>query len=404
MKNISGYLTLFVLSVLIFAGCAKPVSRCTAPEDNPTHHYVIGMELIDQGKLDEAASKLERAVYCDDTFAPAHAGLAIVSALKATSAKSDDKAKAVDRTSSASHLAEALRSGATSEDEFAYHVASIRTGTILKEGKWLRNAEDSYKGVMKLKVDEGKLPYYDGRESATYFMGAAYLEGREFQQARDRFADVLNSKKDGRWNAPADRMWKKTDKIVRAIAGITVGDVGKVIATRASVNRGEMAALLVDELKINKLFAGRIASDSNAAGKKAEFTPADLVDNQFREEVLSLMKWNVRGLEPVYDSTTRAYLFKPLLPVTRKEFALVLEDVIIKLTGDEKISSAFLGHDKSPFHDIAPTAAWYNSAMTVTTRSIMETELSGDFRPDALLDGAEAMLAIRVLKQRLNIY
>jgi len=256
---------------------------------------------------------------------------------------------------------------------------------------------------MKLKVDERKLVYYDGREAASYFMGAAYLEAREFQRARDMFGDVLAAKAESKWAARADKAWKKTDKIVRALAGTTLGDAGKEIALKDSVGRADMAALLIDELKVDKLFAGRIplAMDNK---KKAEFVPADMLGNQFREEAETLMKWNVRGLEPIYDETTRAYLFKPDQPVTRKEFAFVIEDVLLKITGDEGLATAYFGHEKSPFPDVAPSSAWYNAVMNVTTRNIMEGDLSGEFRPNDAVDGAEAVLAVRVLRQHLNIH
>ena len=117
-----------------------------------------------------------------------------------------------------------------------------------------------------------------------------------------------------------------------------------------------------------------------------------------------MMKWGVRGLEPVYDPTTRAFLFKPDIGLTRKEFALILEDVLIKLTGDQKIATAYFGQERSPFPDVRPSDAWYNAALNATTRGIMEPELSGEFRPNDLVDGAEAILAIRVLRQRMNIY
>jgi len=42
--------------------------------------------------------------------------------------------------------------------------------------------------------------------------------------------------------------------------------------------------------------------------------------------------------------------------------------------------------------------------MNMTTRGIMEGELSGEFRINAPVDGAEALLAMRVLKQRMNIH
>ncbi|MGC8937459.1 MAG: S-layer homology domain-containing protein, partial [Thermodesulfovibrio sp.] len=70
----------------------------------------------------------------------------------------------------------------------------------------------------------------------------------------------------------------------------------------------------------------------------------------------------------------------------------------------EKIATAFFGHEKSPFPDIRPTSPIYNAVMNMTTRGIMEPELSGEFDPEKPVDGAEAILAIRMLKQKINIY
>ncbi|MBI3756286.1 MAG: S-layer homology domain-containing protein, partial [Deltaproteobacteria bacterium] len=288
--------------------------------------------------------------------------------------------------------------------EFAYHLAGMRVAAALKTKAWLDDAEDHFKDAIKLSVDERKLIYYEGKEAASYFMGAAYLEAREFPKARDKFSEVLNMKREGKWNEKADKGWKRVDKIVRAMGGITLGDVGKEIAMRESVNRGDMAALFADELKIDKLFAGRIPVKSEIDKLKAEFTPADVLSHHFKEEVLTMMKWGIRGLEPQYDQTTKAYLFRPDNGVTRKELALVLEDVLVKLTGDEKIATAYFGQERSPFPDVPATAPWYNAVMNMTTRGLMESELSGEFRVNDLVDGAEAILAIRILRQRMNIY
>lgn len=394
---------LLCLGLVLAYGCAKPVAKCTTPEDNPTHHYARGMELLEQGKITDAEAKFERALYCDAEFGPAHAGLAMVNAEKAKTQK-EPGYRQTDTNKAMDHLKHAKKLANTKEDEFAYHVAGVRVYTALKTKNWLDDAEDHFKDAMKLNVDERKLIYYEGREAAPYFMGIAYLDAREFQKARDKFSETLNMKREGKWNEKADKGWKRVDKIVRAMGGITLGDVGKEIAVRESVNRGDMAALLADELKIDKLFAGRIPVKSEIDKLKAEFTPADMLTHQFKEEVLIMMKWGIRGLEPQYDQTTKAYLFKPDAGVTRKEMALVLEDVLIKLTGDEKIATAYFGQEKSPFPDVPATAPWYNAVMNMTTRGLMEPELSGEFRINDLVDGAEAILAIRILRQRMNIY
>ena len=391
-------LPLLALFVLAAAGCSKPELRCASPEDNPRHHYSVGMDLLEQGDISGASEKFERALWCDKKFAPGYAGAAIAGALGAV-AMEPGKARDNRADKAFDDLKASYGRSVTADDEFASHIADIRVNTALMPKGWLKEAESAYRKSMKLKVDENSILYYDGREAASYFMGLAYLEAREFQVARDRFADALAHRREGKWNEKADLAWKRTDKIVRALSGITLGYIGNEIAVKGSVSRGDMAALLVDELKIDKLFAGRIPVKSEVDKLKAGSVPADVEQSPFKHEILVLMKWGVRGLEP--DS---GGLFSPEKPVIRKDFAFVLEDVLIKLTGDETMSSAYFGHQRSPFPDVQASSAWYNAIMNVTTRNVMETELSGEFRPDEDVDGAEAILAIRVLKQRLNIY
>ena len=392
-----------LLLVAGLAGCARPVARCPSPEDNPQHHYLMGMEALDKGKIDVAQEKFSRAIYCDDGFSKAHGGLAIVAAENARE-QADAGRRGVEAERSLEHLGNAEKQARTDDDRFDCYMASIRVHTILKGKGWLNKAEDAFKDGSRLKVDERELVFYQGKEAISYFMGMAYLEALEFQKARDRFSDVLNAKREGKWHERAEKGWKKVDRIVRAMSGITVGDVGKKIALKDAVTRADLAALLIDEMKIDKLFAGRIPAVSQVEGLKAEFTPADTLGSQFREEILTILKWKVRGMEPKYDENTKAYLFFPADLVKRGEMAFILEDVLIRLTGDSKIATAYFGHKKSPFPDVRPTSPFYNAIMNMTTRGIMEGELSGEFRVNAPVEGAEALLAIRALKQRMNTY
>ena len=390
------------LLLAALAGCSGPQVRSTSPEDNPEHHYLSGMNALENGKIGVAQEKFERAVYLDERFSKGYAALAIVSAEK-VKGQGDAGLKQVEADRVFENLKKAEKYADKAEEEFDCYAAKIRVHTLLKGKGWLEDAEDALKSGSKLKLDERALTYYQGAEALTYFMGVAYLEGLEFQKARDSFAAVLNAKREGKWHEKADKGWKKTDRIVRAMAGITVGDVGKKIAVKDAVTRSDMAALLMDEMKLDKLFAGRIPLASDAK-RQAEFTPADILSNPFKEEILTTMKWKVRGLEPKYDETTKAYLFRPGDSVSRGEMAFILEDVLIKLTGDNKLASAYFGQEKSPFPDVRNTSPLYNAVMNMTTRGIMEGELSGEFRPNDSVDGAEALLAVRVLRQKINIY
>lgn len=399
--------TIFLLAAIAavlasLAGCAGQQVRSLSPEDNPEHHYLTGMKALENGAVASAAEKFERAVYLDERFSKGYAGLAIVCAEK-VKAQTNPKFKAVEMERTLANLEKAKRYAEKPEEEFDYHAARIRVHTLVKDEGWLKQCEAAYRAGAELKPDERALTYYQGGEALIYFLGAAYLDALEFQKARDRFADVLNARRDGKWHEKADRAWKKTDRVVRAMAGITVGDVGKRIAVQDSVTRADVAALLADELKLDKLFAGRIPVSSNLE-KKAEFTPADVLNHPFKDEVLTMMKWRVRGMEPKFDETTQAQLFKPADSVSRGEMAFILEDVLIKLTGDEKLATAYFGQEKSPFPDVRNTSPFYNAVINMTTRGIMEGELSGEFRLNDPVDGADALLAIRVLSQKKNVY
>lgn len=403
MKRYSGFLIFLIIAFLVYGCAQKEVTKCTLPQDNPEHHYLMGMKALEEGNNDLAIEKFERALYCDEDFSKAYSGRAIAKAEKAKIIKdSDVKKLEIERIEK--DLKTAKRKANTPEEEFDYYVAKIRTLTALKTNNWLEETEKAHFSAIDLKVDEIRLTYYQGKEASHYFMGLAYFEALDFEKAKTQFRAVLNTKREGKWNEKADRAWKKTDKITRAMAGITVGDVGKKIAIKDSITRADLTSLLINELKIDKLFAGRIPIQIQIEKIKPEFIPADIINNPFKDEILTIIKWKIRGLEPKYDEKVKAYLFKPEEVVKRGEMALILEDVLIKLTGDEKIATAFFGHEKSPFSDIRTTSPIYNAVMNMVTRGIMEPELSGEFNPERPVNGAEAILAIRMLKQRLNIY
>lgn len=401
MKKYLTFIFSFIIAIFGYGCAQKEIAKCTLPADNPEHHYLVGMKAIEEEKLDIAIEKFERALYCDEKFSKAYSGKAIVKAEKSKLIKDPEVRKIeVDRIEKELKLAK--KYAQTVSDEFDYYVAIIRVYTAFKTNNWLEKAEKAYFKAVDIKVNEFSLIYYEGKESADYFMGLAYFEALDFEKAKDRFKAVLNAKSIGKWHKKADRVWKKADKIVRAMAGVTVGEAGKKIAIKDSITRADLSVLLVNELKIDKLFSGKIPVTSKLEKIKHEFIPADIGNHFFKEEILTVLKWKIRGLEPIFDNTAKAYLFKPDKVVKRAEMALILEDVLIKLTGDEKLAVAYFGHEKSPFPDVKATSPIYNAVMNITTRGIMEPELSGEFKPDKPVDGADAMLAIRVLKQKIN--
>jgi tetratricopeptide (TPR) repeat protein len=404
MKEIRGYgLILIIVLALFLAGCSVKQAPQFLPGDNPDHHYLQGMEALESGNIADAQKKFERAVFINEYYALGYAGLAVVAAAKGKE-QIDKGLKTAEAQQATAHLKRAGKLAQTPEEKFGCDISALRVSTLLKEKGWLNKSEEFYRDAMSRKVKEPQLLYYEGKEAASYFVGVTFLEAREFQKARNHFGEVLNAKHEGKWNEPADRAWKKTDKIVRAMTGMTVGEVAKKIALQDAVSRADMAVLLIDELKIDKLMDKRFPITSEKKEHAVEYIPADIQQDPFRQEIITLMEWNVRGMEPKYDDISKAYLFMPADNVQRGEMALIIEDVLIKLIGDDKLASAYFNHEKSPFPDVRPTSPFYNAVMNVTTRGIMMGESSGEFHVNKPVDGADALLAIRMLKQHVNIH
>ncbi len=386
---------------LFFMACAQQKPKPISIEDNPAHHYLQGMMDIEKGGLKSADAHFDRALYLDKDYGPAYAGKALVTAI-ITGKQADKEHKDVDLKRTLDYLSKSKKKAEDDTQKFIYHVTAIRVFTEADPKGWLDKAKDHFNDAMDLEdVDEKALPYYKTKSSAYYFMGVAYYRAYEFKKAEDVLSKLLSSKPE-KWHDPADNLYKKVQKIVRASAEYTLTDVAKRIAVKDKVTRADVAALLVDEIHLDKLFSGRIPVKSKLP--KVDFVPADVMDHPFSKEITTVIKWNVRGLEAKYDKLTKAYLFKPGSYIKRKEFAFILEDLLIKLTGDKGLANAYFGSERSPFPDVPVNVAWFNAVMNVTTRGLMEADISGEFRPDDYVEGADLILAIMKLRNLMNIY
>lgn len=111
-----------------------------------------------------------------------------------------------------------------------------------------------------------------------------------------------------------------------------------------------------------------------------------------RDEMLA---GGLRGLEPQHDKTAET-------PVTRAEFALILEDLLIFSSGDSSMATKFLGAETSPLIDVQPAHPAFNAVMTVTTHGLLNPETSGSFHPNAPVTRAEMEEALGRLSKILS--
>jgi tetratricopeptide (TPR) repeat protein len=377
-----------VAMVLALAGGMSLLTACGAgpakPEaalDTPEHHYLTGIRLSNKEDWNGAMQSFQRAVALDPKYAPGYAGIGLVHGAKGEyreAYKAIDKAK--DLQKSPAIVAEVMK---------------IRVLSMERGKDWLGDAEDEYKTAMKRDAQSAELHFY---------MGRAYRMGLEFDKAADQFKTVLDLNKD--FTGEADKEWHVVQKIQRAAPGTKIG---KQIAIIEKISRADVAALFIQELNIDRLFEkrGKTFDSSFKSPTKEEFKadkvvamePAtDIATHPLKPDIDTVIQLGVRGLEPSPD-----HKFEPSKPLMKAEYAVMLEDIMIRITGDTKLASQFFGQ-KSPYPDVRSDVYFFNAAMLLGSRGILEADkVTGEFGGNQAVSGADALLAIRMFKEALKI-
>jgi len=372
--------------LLVFACAPKPEIRTpSGAMDTPSYHVNTGLRLLEEERFDDAERSFNLAIELDPKYSRAFSGLGIAAAHKG------------DFKQAREHMSTARKFMKDKQEKLDYHVGMIRIHSMEREGaKWVNEAESEFKKAVK--EDEGYAPAY-------YFMGMAYRKAYEFGKAADMFTRVIEI--DGPYVNQANQEWQLVQKIQRAAPGTLIG---KKIALVDKMTRADVAALFVQELKLPELYKKRGRKDFDTSFKSPEKTfqtetllkaeaATDIQNHPMRTDIEEVMKLGVRGLEPYPDHT-----WHPDERINRAEYAIMVEDLLIKLTGDDKLATEFIGAP-SAFPDLRHDLPYFNAVMVVTTRGIMEAEslATGEFNAMGPIDGADALLVIRRLKNLLKL-
>ncbi len=387
-------LALVALGLLV-ASCAHvpPPRQPVSQLDTPQHHVGVGMRLLNQEKYAEAEKSFNLASELDAKFAQAHAGVGLVRAYQGNFKAADE---AVGR---------ALKLVKTDADTVFVNVAVIRINTLSRidctrvgvvckrdTDDWLNRAEGAFEKVMAV---EPRSAY------AHFYMGLCYKTALDFTKAAFMFSKVLDFK--GDYVAEADLEWGVIQKIQRAMPGSITG---KQIAFVERITRADVAALFMSEMKIDVLYKKRTPKEYDTAFRAPDaakaaprtLTPNDVEKHPLRADIEGIIQLGVRGLETYPDGT-----FRPALPVDRAAYALMIEDILIRVSGDQKLATRFIG-TLSPFPDLRPDLPYYNAAMVITTRGLMGVKdfTTGEFAPLDPVSGVDALLVIRMIREALR--
>ena len=365
----------------LLAACGKEPAKPEAALDTPEHHYLTGIRLANKEDWNGAMGAFQRAVDLDPKFAPGYAGMGLAHGAKGDfkeAYKQIDKAKDLQKRPS-----------------IVAEVMKIRVLSMERKKDWLEDAEDEYKAAMKRDPQNAELHFY---------MGRAYRMGLEFDKSADQFKTVLDLNKD--YTGEADKEWHVVQKIQRAAPGTKIG---KQIAIIEKISRADAAALFIQELNIDRLFEkrGKTFDPSFKAPPKEEFKPdqvvamepaTDIATHPLKPDIDTVIQLGVRGLEPSPD-----HKFEPAKPLLKAEYAIMLEDIMIRITGDTKLATQFFGQ-KSPYPDVRSDMYYFNAAMLLGSRGILEADkVTGEFGGGQPVSGADALLAIRMFKEALKI-
>ena len=382
-KVVLGFMALCTVIIfgLMITSCAKAPRKPEAALDTPEHHVFSGNKLLDKGDYAGAQREFELAIQLDAKYSKAYTGMALVKIYTANFDAAWDNLKT------------GWKYAKTDEERLFVYVSRIQYYTQSKsEKKWLTLAKGEFDEAVKL--DPKHSPAY-------YFMGLAYKAGLNFNSASQMFTKVLELKTD--YVDEADVQWKFLQKVQRAMPGTSTG---KQIALVERLTRADAAALFMEELKIDVLYKKRtpktfdtsFKNPEKAAIKTEKITAKDIADQPLKIDIEGILGIGLRGLENYPDGN-----FHPGELVTRAAYAMMLEDILIKVSGDNSLATKFIG-STSPFPDLRADLPYFNAIMVVTSRGIMEAKdmTSGEFAPLSPVAGVDALLIIRKIKDELK--
>lgn len=369
---------LISIPILFFlTSCAPSERHPLSRIDTPDHHCYAGIQLMNQGKYDDAAREFQLAIMLDEEHSQAHAGAGLVKAFRG------------DFAGAFEFMAEAGRLARQRQDKAFYHVGMMRLYTMRKGiPDWLDRTRREF---------EQALIHEPASAAAYYFMGLACKAGLQFQDAASMFARVLDLNEE--YIEETYGEWKLVQKIVKAQPET---ETAKKIALMDSITRADMAALMIRELRIDELYdrwRSPVVGEENLQNAKGQAVK-DIAGHVFEEEIQKVLGLEIEGLEPYSDGT-----FRPDDLVSRANLAVILQDVLAVAEHDDTLSTKYR-EEVSPFPDVKNDSPSFNAVMVVTARGIMRAHdlTSGEFAPFASVPGPDALLIMRNMKEELRMY
>ena len=375
---LAGLISVFLVAMW---GCGpKPVPPQSVL-DTPDNHYNQGLRELDRGNVSEAEVEFNKAIALDPNYAEGYAGMALVWANRQ------------DFTKAHAFADRALDKNKNSLD------ARITKGRIYvaehKGDDWLKDAVKEFDRAQEINPNSDKPAYYKG---------IAYKNAYEFRNAEDAFKSVVDKK--GDLAGKANDQWILVQKIVRAAPGTKVG---AKIALIPEIDRADLAVLFIEELKLLEIIDKKRPKEYDTSFQAPD-DPTKMQTSQTTqmEEITDIdnhwaKNWikdivKARGMDVYPDHT-----FRPDEKITRSNYAMMIQNILIMATGDESLATKYIG-TQSRFPDVNPSHFAYNAVCLAVDRGIMSADkMTGAFHMNDTVSGADALLIIRDFQNALRM-
>lgn len=375
-------LAIFVAVTMMSCGFKK--KKPTVKIERQDIYTDVGMQLLDKGQYAEADREFAWELKKNPKNAKAGIGRGLAQAYQGNYSEALDSLK------------DGCKYAKRDDEKVFCQVARIRIYTSDKRDKrWFLTTKEAFDAATKIDPQNS---------DAIFYMGLAYKDNLNFDDAGKMFQEVMAI--NGKHVKEAEFQSAEIQKIQKAMAATKTG---RKIALIDRISRADCAALIMEEIKLEKVLNRQFSkteADADNEGRKDKktdqkkaFTAKDIVDNPLRVHIEGVLRLGVKGLEKYPDGT-----FRPAEGVNRATYAVIMEDIVEKLTGNAELTKSFQGTE-SPFTDVKTDYPYYEAVMVVTSRGIMEKKNanSGEFAPLAPVSGVEALSIARKLKEDLKI-
>ncbi|NOZ60945.1 MAG: tetratricopeptide repeat protein [Calditrichaeota bacterium] len=375
-------LLLAIAMLVVLVGCGTKAIKEQSVLDTPENHFSRGMTEFERGNLDLAMKEFDRAKALNPDYGEAYSGMALVYAKKGDFKKAYDFAdKGIDKSGKSVDC----------------RIIKGRVITFERKGdKWVEKAAKEFNKALKINPNSSK---------AWYYLGITYKQGFQFANAVNAFRKVVELK--GPYSTEANAEWELVQKIERAKPGTKVG---AKIALIPKIDRADLAVLLMEELRLMdivkkrrpQVYDTRFRAPEDPtklqATKVAQMAAATDIKGHWAESwIRDIINAQISGLMPYPDHT-----FRPDDPITRANYAQVMQSIMIMITGDEALATKYIG-EPSRFPDVPATHYAYNAIALMVDRGIMKADkMTGAFKLNDPMSGADALLAIRDFQNALR--